>query len=135
MRSLTYLAKFEKGTDGGYGISFPDLPGCCSYGDSFPEAVTMAKEALELHIYGLEKDGETVPVPQEFQAENFEGCIPVAVTVYPDLVRIDMDNKKVKVTTTLPRWLKTIAEKQHVNYSGILEAGVMEYLNLTPQAK
>ena len=33
MLSMTYLAVLEPGEDGSYGISFPDLPGCFSYGE------------------------------------------------------------------------------------------------------
>ena len=58
MHNLTYLAVFEPSGDG-YGVYFPDLPGCISWGDSFPTAKTAAQEALALHLYGMEQDGET----------------------------------------------------------------------------
>ena len=57
MRKLTYLAVLEPSDDGGFGVYFPDLPGCISYGSDLEEAIANAKEALELHIYGMEKDG------------------------------------------------------------------------------
>ena len=50
MHNLTYLAVFEPSGDG-YGVYFPDLPGCISWGDSFPTAKTAAQEALALHLY------------------------------------------------------------------------------------
>lgn len=54
MRKVTYLAVFEpSGT--GYGVYFPDLLGCTSYGDTFETAQKEAADALALHIYGLEK--------------------------------------------------------------------------------
>lgn len=44
MLNLTYLAVSEPGEDGSYSVSFPDLPGCFSYGDNLAEAQRMAEE-------------------------------------------------------------------------------------------
>ena len=62
MKKRTYLAVFEPAENGAYSIYFPHIPGCVSYGNSFSEAQRMAQEALELHIYGMEKDGENCRV-------------------------------------------------------------------------
>lgn len=61
---FTYLAVFEP-TETGYSVYFPDLPGCVSYGENFEDAQKQAAEALGLHIYGMEKDGDVIPVPSE----------------------------------------------------------------------
>lgn len=44
MLNLTYLAVLEPGKDGSYSVSFPDLPGCFSYGKNLTEAQQMAEE-------------------------------------------------------------------------------------------
>ena len=61
MRKITYLAIFEPVENGAYSVYFPNVLGCVSYGKSFEEAQAMAQEALELHIYGMEKDGNELP--------------------------------------------------------------------------
>ena len=45
--------------------SFPDLPGCypCADKDNTDEALKNAKEALGLHIWGMEQDHEIIPKP------------------------------------------------------------------------
>ena len=58
MRNKTYLAVFEPAEGGAYSVYFPHVLGCVSYGKDFIDAQKMAKEALELHVYGMEKDGE-----------------------------------------------------------------------------
>ena len=45
----------------GISINFPDLPGCLPCADTMEEAVKNAKEALGLHLYGMEKDGDVIP--------------------------------------------------------------------------
>ncbi len=133
MRKLTYMAVFEP-TETGYSIYFPDLPGCVSCGRDFEDARKQAAEALELHIYGMEKDGEELPIPSEMPQishETVSGYILSPITVFPDLVRNEMDNKAVKTNLTLPAWLKEMAEAQGVNYSKLLQAALMDYLGIS----
>lgn len=131
MLNLTYLAVLEPGDGGGYGVYFPDLPGCISYGETLMEAQKMAGEAASLHVYGMENDGEAIPEPsQSLAKEDTNGNVVVPITIYPDLYRIKRENERVKTNTTLPAWLKRIAEEQHVNYSRLLEAALMDYLKL-----
>ncbi len=134
MLNLTYLAVLEVGVDGGYGISFPDLPGCFSCCDSLADAVGMASEAAELHVYGMERDGEAVPEPSvSFPNELTAGKIVMPVTIHPDLYRMKRDNERVKTNTTLPAWLKRLAEEKNVNFSRLLESALLEYLGLPKQ--
>ena len=58
----TYPALFHIAEDG-ISISFPDLPGCLPCADTMEEAFCNAREALQLHLYGMEEDGEDIPVP------------------------------------------------------------------------
>lgn len=130
MHKLTYLAVLEPSSDG-YGVFFPDLPGCFSFGTTLSEAQANAQEALELHIYGLEKDNDPIPTPsQNLSKEYTAGNIVCAVSIFPDIVRNEMANRRVKTNTTIPAWLKELAEKQGVNFSKLLENSLMDYLNL-----
>lgn len=63
MKRISYFAVLEGGEEEGYGISFPDVPGCFSMADNLTEAREKAKEALELHFLNLERDGEELPAP------------------------------------------------------------------------
>nr|DAL72934.1 MAG TPA: hypothetical protein [Caudoviricetes sp.] len=131
MLNLTYLAILEPGEDGSYGISFPDLPGCFSFADNLAEAEQMAAEAAELHVYGMEKDGEAIPEPStSLPPEVTAGMVVMPVTLHPDMYRLKRDNERVKTNTTLPAWLKRIAEEQKVNYSRLLETALLDYLQI-----
>lgn len=118
MLNLTYLAVLESGEDGSYSVSFPDLPGCFSYGKNLTEAQQMAEEAASLHVYGMERDGDEIPTPSlNLSRENTDGNVVMPVTIHPDLYRTKRDNERVKTNITLPAWLKRIAEERKVNYS------------------
>lgn len=52
----------------GYGVVFPDLPGCTSSGDTVEQAYEHAFEALALHIEGMADEGIALPEPSPFNA-------------------------------------------------------------------
>jgi predicted RNase H-like HicB family nuclease len=93
MRRLTYLAVFETGKTTGISVYFPDVPGCVFCGDDFDHALQMSKEALALHIYGMEKDGESPPLRTDKIPETRAGDMIVPVSIYP---RPPLLNRAVK---------------------------------------
>jgi predicted RNase H-like HicB family nuclease len=132
MRKFTYLSVFEP-IKTGYSVYFPDLPGCVSYGEDFEEAQKQASEALGLHIYGMEKDSDEIPIPSktpQVTPETSSGYIVSPITVFPDLVGNELDDRAVKVNTTIPVWLKELAESRNVNYSKILRMALIDYLEV-----
>jgi len=136
MRKLTFFAVFEPNGAGGYGVYFPDILGCTSYGDDYDKAQKMAQEALGLHLYEMEKDDDEIPTPTidpanlEIEQETNGNYIISSITVYPDLVKDRQDNRAVKTNTTLPAWLKELAEERGVNFSHLLQASLKEHLGI-----
>ena len=122
MRKLTYYAVFEPSTNGSFGVYWPDLPGCISMGDNFQHAERMAEEALGLHICEMEQDGDVLP---QVSVPPFDemplGGIVMPITIFPDIVKNELDNRAVKTNITLPAWLKDWAVTQGVNLSGALQ--------------
>lgn len=47
--------------EGGFTVNVPALPGCITYGEDINEAISMAKEAIELYIEELKDRGEQIP--------------------------------------------------------------------------
>ncbi len=63
MATVCFTAIIEGDGETGYGVFFPDLPGCVSSGDTVDEAVRDAEEALSLHLSGMTEDKEIIPAP------------------------------------------------------------------------
>jgi len=117
--------------DDGISIEFPDLPGCITFGDSDTEAINNAKEALELHLYGLEEDKEHIPNPshiQDIKLDTNETIILIDIWMKP--VRDYMHNKAIKKTLTIPKWLNDIAIENNVNFSHLLQSAIKDYLGI-----
>lgn len=60
-KTAGYIALFHKDKGTSYGVSFPDVPGCISAGDTFEEAVANASEALAGHLALMASDGDEIP--------------------------------------------------------------------------
>jgi len=58
---LSYYAVFEPAEEGGYNVSFPDFPGCVTFGRTFEEAKIKAKEILELWLEELLEEKASIP--------------------------------------------------------------------------
>ena len=62
-----YIALVHKDEGTSYGVSFPDIPGCISAGDTFEDAVANAAEALAGHLALMRADGDPIPAPRSFE--------------------------------------------------------------------
>lgn len=62
-----YIAIFTFEDDGIH-VTFPDLPGCITFGKNERDAYIAAQEVLKLHLYGLEEDGLEIPTPTSIRA-------------------------------------------------------------------
>ncbi|MDP3488378.1 MAG: type II toxin-antitoxin system HicB family antitoxin [Bacillota bacterium] len=131
MDKYIFPAIFETCEEGGYTISFPDLPGCITEGDTIEEALAMAKNALELHLYAMERDGDDIPRPGDPASLNApDGGFLSLVEAWMPLVHIEMATRSVKKTLTIPSWLNDYADKQDINYSQLLQAALKEHLGV-----
>lgn len=61
MNKLFYPAVFHIAKEGGFWVTFPDIPECMTQGDDMQQAYEMAVDALGLSITTMEEDGEVIP--------------------------------------------------------------------------
>ncbi len=125
-----FPAVIEKGSKN-YSVYFPDLPGVATSGDTVTQSIEMAKEALQLHLWGMEQDGEEIPAasePDEINLEDGEILCYVDVNMIP--IRYKMDNRSIKKTLTIPWYLNDLAEKKRINFSQVLQEALKEKLQL-----
>lgn len=60
MKTLLYRVILLPEPEGGYTALVPSLPGCITYGEDVDEAISMAREAIELYVESLVAHGEEV---------------------------------------------------------------------------
>lgn len=111
-----YPAVFDYAEDG-ISISFPDLPGCLPCADTVEEAVKNAKEAMTLHLFGMEEDNEDIPEPtpvNNIVSQKNQAIILIDVFMPP--FRERQKERYVKKTLSIPSWLNAEAEHCGVNF-------------------
>jgi predicted RNase H-like HicB family nuclease len=67
-KTTGYIALVHKDNGTSYGVSFPDLPGCISAGDTFEEAIDNAWAALAGHLAVMAADGDPIPNARSLEA-------------------------------------------------------------------
>lgn len=113
---LTYEGK------GKIAVTFPDLPGCASCGETDDDAIASGREALGGHLWVMERDGDAIPAPSPLKAIKVEkNEIAVLIDVYMQPIRLAQENRSVSRTITLPAWMNARAVEQGVNFSQALQ--------------
>ncbi len=113
----------------GISIEFPDLPGCLPCAETTSEAFQNAKEALGLHLFGMEQDGDAIPTPTPVQKLHpDEGGVVTMVEVFMPAVRDRINNRAIKKTVTIPAWLNSAAEAAGISFSQVLQEGLRQRL-------
>lgn len=119
-----YPAIFTEESNG-YSVSFPDLDGCFTEGDTLEEAYQMAFDAI-----GLYADNNGV---FSFPAASNPKEISVQPNEFVVLIEFDEEeyrkrhsNKLVKKTLTIPEWVNLAAEQRGINFSATLTKALIE---------
>ena len=101
---MRYPVAFEVGDEStAFGVVVPDLPGCCSAGDTLDEAFSAAVEAVALWIDVALDAGEKIPAPSAL--DDIRGRPDFAGWVF-GFVQVDpaaLDDTVDRVNITLPR--------------------------------
>ncbi|ALA12479.1 type II toxin-antitoxin system HicB family antitoxin [Paenibacillus larvae] len=128
-----YPAVFSPGEpdEGGFTVTFPDLPGCISEGDDLEEALRMAKDALGGHLYLMEEDGDEIPRPSQPDSIQLEtGEFVSLIQANTNFVRERIRNKAVNKTLTIPKWLNDAATEEGINFSQTLQDALKQKLDI-----
>ncbi len=116
----------------GYCVVVPDLPGCVTQGYNLAHAIEMAVDAASGWVLDELEDGNKVPTASAVQSITLDNP-----TGFVSLIVLDMDsyaekhgNKAIRKNLTIPAWLATIADKENINYSQILQSALISELNI-----
>ena len=134
---LTYPACFYHCEEkkGGFTVEVPDLPGCVSEGDTLAEAILMGTDAASGWVLDELEDGK--PAPKASPLES----IPPDPGGFVSMLVLDMDSyaekygeKAVRKNLTIPAWLNTFAENNHINFSQLLQESLTTLYQQKQQA-
>lgn len=117
MAKRTYSAMLEPAETGGFGVSFPDLPGCVSFGPDLAEAHAAAEEALSLHLEGMAEDGEAFPEPGHYGDQIMERAQqPGGQNIVWALIAAEAPDESDRVNVYLPKSLLERVDRFGAHY-------------------
>jgi len=129
---ITYIypALFHYGQEG-ITVTFPDLIGAITQGETTEEAIKMAKECLALHLFGMERDNDDIPIPsaiEKIKLGNNEILVLIEAFMLP--LREREIKKFVNTTVSMPNYLKIAADRAGINYSKTLQDILHQWLRV-----
>ena len=128
MAKYAYPAIFTP-EEKGFSITFPDLEGCYTCGDTLEDGLEMARDALALVLYGYEKEGRPIPSPSKINTISTNNDEFVSYVACDTLVYRKMyNNKAIKKTLTLPERMNEEASAIGINFSQVLQEAIMQKL-------
>lgn len=130
MQKLFYPAIFHTAEEGGFWITFPDLPECMTQGDNMQNAYEMAVDALALAISSRKQEKQEIPIPSqphELSLSAGECCVIIEFDMLAYQKRTN--SKAVKKTLTIPEWLNEEALSLGLNFSQVLQEALLQKVN------
>ena len=131
VNKVFYPALFHKAEEGGFWISFPDLPECLTQGEDMAEAYEMAVEALGLALSCREEEGQPIPSASDPTAIITEQDSFLAVIEFDMLAyKKRTSSRAVKKTLSIPEWLNEAAIAMDLNFSQILQEALISKIKV-----
>lgn len=127
MKQYFYPAIFHTAEEGGFWVSFPDLPECLTEGDSMEEAYQMASEALGLALTDRIHNHEPIPSPSAPNQLSLDNAADSIVILHFDMDAYQKkhNSRAVKKTLSIPEWLNEEAMAMGVNFSQVLQEALL----------
>ena len=131
MDRMFYPAIFHKAEEGGFWVTFPDVPECMTQGEDMEQAYEMAFDALGLSLTTMEAEGEMFPSPSKPEKVQVEDGILVVIEFNLAEYRRKNCSRAVKKTLSIPEWLNEAAIRENINFSQTLQEALMVKLGIS----
>lgn len=113
-----------------YRATVPDVPGCITSGRNLTETIDNITDALHACLCVLEDEGEKLPSPTPPENLPLSGNAFIALVEVDTLnYRIKTDNRAVRKNVSMPAWMASLADKQGLNCSQLLQEAIQNRLN------
>ena len=136
----TFIVNTNDGSEHPFLVCVPDME-IFTEGDTFADAIEMARDAIGVAGISMEDNKEELPIPSDQLAaiekvKQDTGVIDFSegILTYVDVdfleYRKKVDTKTVRRNVALPSWLNYEAEHAGINVSRVLQEALMNVLNV-----
>ena len=125
-----YTAIIEIARDG-FGVFFPDLPGCTSFGRTVEEAASNAYSAAQAHVALSQEYGDAIPEARAPDRIPHERDVKEKARL---LIPVEMTDEPVRVNISLPGAALEALDRTAKELS-LSRSGAIAYLALDRETK
>lgn len=136
----TFILNADDGSEHPFLVCVPDMD-ILTEGDSFANAIEMARDAIGLTGISMEDNEQNIPEPseasgalekvqQDTEIIDFSKGILTYVDVDFSEYRRKVDTRTVRRNVALPSWLNYEAEHAGINVSRVLQEALMSVLKV-----
>ncbi|MDE5598800.1 MAG: type II toxin-antitoxin system HicB family antitoxin [Lachnospiraceae bacterium] len=136
----TFIVNTNDGSEHPFLVCVPDME-IFTEGDTFADAIEMARDAIGAAGISMEDNKEELPTPSDQltaieKVKQDTGVIDFSegILTYVDVdffeYRKKVDTKTVRRNVALPSWLNYEAEHAGINVSRVLQEALMNVLNV-----
>ncbi len=136
----TFIVNVNDGSEHPFLVCVPDME-ILTEGDTFAEAIEMARDAIGLAGISMGDNKEELPTPsdqiaaiEKVRQDTEEIDFSKGILTYVDVdfaeYRKKVDTKTVRRNVALPSWLNYEAERAGINVSRVLQEALMNVLNV-----
>jgi predicted RNase H-like HicB family nuclease len=136
----TFIIDTKDGSENSFLVCVPDME-ILTEGNSFANAIEMARDAIGVTGISMEDNKENLPIPSEAniaidKAKQYSDDVDFTkgILTYVDVdfaeYRKKIETKTVRRNVALPSWLNYEADKAGINVSRILQEALMSTLKL-----
>ncbi len=127
MNKMFYPAVFHTAEEGGFWVSFPDIPECLTEGDDMSKAYEMAVAALGLSLDYMFEHRESIPEPSNPDQIELESGEFLVIVEFDWLAyHKKKSSRAVKKTLSIPEWLNEAALSMGLNFSQVLQEALLQ---------
>jgi len=130
---MKYAVFLEKESNSDYGVTVPDLPGCCSAGTTVEEALENVQEAILTHVEGLLMDNDIVPNPSSIEKlkDGINSPKIIWSIVNVDIAKLSKEVKRINITIpeNILTKIDSFAQREGETRSGFLASAAIEYIS------
>ena len=111
----------------GFFARVPDLPGCITTGKDFNDTICQITDAASIWLVDAEEDRPDEiyePTPQ-YLIQHPDNATLTLLQIDTLTYRASIDTRAVRKNVSLPAWMATLAEKQGINCSQVLQEALL----------
>ncbi|WP_367295966.1 type II toxin-antitoxin system HicB family antitoxin [Levilactobacillus yonginensis] len=125
-----YFALFTFNENGQVEVTFPDLePNAATFGENIADALHMAADALQGYLLTAEDFNTPLPEPSDPLAiPHSEEQLLVPIEVDTKIAREREQNRSIKKTLSIPKYLNDLGIAANLNFSATLTEALKDKL-------